>query len=151
MLTVFATVIFGNKETNMYKYSEDKFINELSQYIASTYNSHYIVKENIQTLDLWESMDIAKENCIGNALKYLMRYGKKEGNNKKDLLKAIHYIILLNHFVSTNDQEMVVDESEPQRKYADFKTALAKMVGEQPSIDPASYINTLPDFKDVQK
>ena len=27
-----------------------------------------------------------------------MRYGKKEGHNKKDLLKAIHYIVLLWHF-----------------------------------------------------
>ena len=30
-----------------------------------------------------------------NAIKYLARYGKKNGKNRKDLLKAIHYIVLL--------------------------------------------------------
>ena len=32
---------------------------------------------------------------ITNAIKYLMRYGKKQGRNEKDLYKAIHYIVLL--------------------------------------------------------
>jgi hypothetical protein len=32
--------------------------------------------------------------CIDNSLKYLMRYGKKNGSNRDDLLKAVHYIIL---------------------------------------------------------
>ena len=27
-----------------------------------------------------------------------MRYGKKGGHNRKDLLKAVHYIVLLAHF-----------------------------------------------------
>jgi hypothetical protein len=36
-------------------------------------------------------------------LKYIMRYGKKDGFNKKDLLKVIHYTVLLWHF--TQDEE----------------------------------------------
>jgi hypothetical protein len=28
------------------------------------------------------------------ALKYLWRYGKKNGNNRDDLMKALHYIML---------------------------------------------------------
>ena len=43
-------------------------------------------------------LDMAEEMCQGTAIKYLMRFGKKDGKNKKDLLKAIHYIILLMHF-----------------------------------------------------
>ena len=30
-------------------------------------------------------------------MKYLWRYGKKDGNNKKDLMKALHYIVLAMH------------------------------------------------------
>jgi hypothetical protein len=31
---------------------------------------------------------------MGNILKYAQRYGKKEGKNKKDLMKVIHYAII---------------------------------------------------------
>ena len=37
-----------------------------------------------------------------------MRYGKKDGYNKKDLLKIIHYTILLWHF--TQDEEIDVGD-----------------------------------------
>jgi hypothetical protein len=33
--------------------------------------------------------------CIGNIMKYAQRYGKKEGRNKEDLLKILHYAIIL--------------------------------------------------------
>jgi hypothetical protein len=32
--------------------------------------------------------------CMGNILKYAQRYGKKDGHNKNDLLKVIHYAII---------------------------------------------------------
>ena len=32
--------------------------------------------------------------CMGNILKYAQRYGKKEGHNKADLMKVIHYAII---------------------------------------------------------
>ena len=32
--------------------------------------------------------------CMGNILKYAQRYGKKEGRNKNDLMKVIHYAII---------------------------------------------------------
>ena len=32
--------------------------------------------------------------CIGNIMKYAMRYGKKDGKNIKDLQKIIHYAII---------------------------------------------------------
>ena len=37
-------------------------------------------------------------------LKYLCRYGKKNGQNRKDLLKAIHYIVLL---MSSEDNNII--------------------------------------------
>ena len=42
--------------------------------------------------------DIASEFCQANVLKYGSRYGSKDGKNKKDLLKVIHYAMLLLHF-----------------------------------------------------
>ena len=37
--------------------------------------------------------------CIGNILKYAQRYGKKDGYNRADLFKVIHYgfLALYNH------------------------------------------------------
>jgi len=40
--------------------------------------------------------------CIGNILKYAQRYGKKNGKDKRDLLKVIHYGIIALH---VNDME----------------------------------------------
>ena len=45
--------------------------------------------------DLLRDIGIDKDFCQANAIKYLCRFGKKDGRNRKDLLKAIHYIILL--------------------------------------------------------
>ena len=42
-----------------------------------------------------KARNIDKDFCQANAIKYLCRYGKKAGRNRKDLLKGIHYIVLL--------------------------------------------------------
>lgn len=81
-----------------YKYDEDKSLDLIQAYIDSTYGQHYVGNQGIQTIDVWESLDMASKMCQGTAIKYLMRFGRKEGYNPKDLLKAIHYIILLMHF-----------------------------------------------------
>ena len=44
---------------------------------------------------LLRSCNIDKDFCQANAIKYLARFGKKDGRNRKDLLKAVHYIVLL--------------------------------------------------------
>jgi len=78
------------------KYSEEKILLEVSQYIEGTYNQHYSTdKDGFQVQDMLRHLDIDKDFCQANAIKYLCRYGKKDGKNRKDLLKAIHYIILL--------------------------------------------------------
>ncbi len=33
--------------------------------------------------------------CIGNIIKYAQRYGKKDGKNTDDLLKILHYAVML--------------------------------------------------------
>lgn len=77
-----------------YNYNEDKLLEDVKQYIDSTYGQHYVAKD-IQVVDVWESLGTLETTARDTAIKYLCRYGKKEGRNKKDLLKAIHYIILM--------------------------------------------------------
>ncbi len=78
------------------KYNENKIIKEIQDYVESTYGQHYsTTKDGFQVQDMLRHLGIDKDFCQANAIKYLCRYGKKSGHNRKDLLKAIHYIILL--------------------------------------------------------
>lgn len=82
-----------------WKYEEDQTLKEIQDYLSGTYKSHYTSKESkTQTLDLIESIGDAEPFCRSNAIKYLSRFGKKNGKSKQDILKAIHYCILLYHF-----------------------------------------------------
>jgi len=90
------------------KYNEDVILKEIGDYIKSTYGQHYAqVKEGVQVQDLLRSCGIDKDFCQANAIKYLARFGKKNGRNRQDLLKAVHYIVLL------MDSE---DNSNPKEK-----------------------------------
>ena len=88
----------GIESNNPRKYKEDESIKALQDYISTTYGGHYTSKENnVQTLDLIESVVDAESLCRSNAIKYLSRYDKK-GQAKRDILKALHYTLLLYHF-----------------------------------------------------
>ena len=87
-----------------HKYQEDKGIADLKDYVSSTYRGHYTNKNSdTQTLDLIHSVGDAESFCRSNALKYLSRYDKK-GTAKQDILKAMHYCLLLYYF-SGNTKE----------------------------------------------
>jgi hypothetical protein len=82
-----------------WKYSEGKILKEIQEYLSGTYRAHYTSQESkTQTLDLIEGIGDAEPFCRSNAIKYLSRFGKKNGKSKLDILKAIHYCILLYHF-----------------------------------------------------
>jgi hypothetical protein len=86
-------------ENGFWKYNEDVVLKEIRDYLGGTYRSHYASAESkTQTLDLIESVGDAEPFCRSNAIKYLSRFGKKNGKSKQDILKAIHYCILLYHF-----------------------------------------------------
>tara|TARA_Y200000002_G_C22437365_1_gene560656 strand:- start:33 stop:734 length:702 start_codon:yes stop_codon:yes gene_type:complete len=87
-----------------HKYQEDKGIEDLKTYVTSTYQGHYTTKRSeTQTLDLIHSVGDAEAFCRSNAIKYLSRYDKK-GSAKQDILKAMHYCLLLYYF-SGNTKE----------------------------------------------
>ena len=84
------------------KYHEKEILKDIEEYVSRTYNGHYTGTKheyrNVQTIDLMASRDLASDFCQANILKYGSRYGSKDGRNKKDLLKVIHYAMLLLHF-----------------------------------------------------
>ena len=76
--------------------SINKIVKEIGDYIKSTYGEHYsTTKDGFQVQDLFKTLGIGQDFCQANAIKYLCRYGKKNGHNRADLLKAVHYVILL--------------------------------------------------------
>ena len=80
------------------KYQEDVGLKDLGEYVDTTYGGHYTSNDNnVQTLDIIESVGDAKSFCRSNAIKYLTRYDKK-GQAKRDILKAAHYCLLLYYF-----------------------------------------------------
>ena len=85
-----------------FKYHEKEILKDIEEYVSGTYKGHYTGNSheyrNVQTLDLMASKDLAAAFCQANILKYGSRYGNKDGKNKKDLMKVIHYAMLLAHF-----------------------------------------------------
>ena len=77
----------------MYKYSEDKTLAELKDYIDGTYDQHY-ASGKIQSTEFIIDAGHGLGFAVGNIIKYAQRYGKKAGYNKKDLMKVIHYAII---------------------------------------------------------
>ena len=85
----------------MRKFSEDEILKEISEYVDKTYGAHYSVG-SVQTLDLIESVGDAEAFCRSNILKYASHYDKK-GTARKDIMKIIHYGMLLLHFNDKHD------------------------------------------------
>ena len=95
---------------NKKKYSEDSILKELSDYISGTYQQHYSAgSDRIQTLDLIEACGDGEAFCRSNILKYASRYDKK-GTARRDIMKILHYAVLLMHFNDKNAQR----ETYPQ-------------------------------------
>ena len=90
------------KHAHYYKYHEEEILKDIEEYVSGTYQGHYTGNSHefrkVQTIDLMASKDLASGFCQANILKYGSRYGNKDGRNQKDLLKVIHYAMLLLHF-----------------------------------------------------
>ena len=89
-----------------YKYNENKALVELEKYINTTYDEHYS-KNKFQATEFIIDSGHGEGFCIGNIMKYAQRYGKKNGKDKRDLLKVIHYGIIALHI---NDMENSEDD-----------------------------------------
>lgn len=85
-----------NSKSLAYKYAEDKILEDLKNYLNKTYSEHYTThQEQIECFDAWIALGDATPTFRNTALKYLWRYGKKNGNNKDDLMKVLHYTFMM--------------------------------------------------------
>ena len=93
---------YAPTHAHYYKYHEEEILKDIEEYVSGTYKGHYTGNSHefrkVQTIDLMASKDLASGFCQANILKYGSRYGNKDGRNQKDLLKVIHYAMLLLHF-----------------------------------------------------
>lgn len=96
-----------------YKYNEGDLIKEFQAYIDSTYGQHY-------SMNKFQATEFIVDNghgvgfTAGNVMKYVQRYGKKNGRDRQDLLKVLHYALMLLH---VHDIETsVTDEPVKNRK-----------------------------------
>ena len=96
------TVIKKARKTGIdYKFNEYENLIALKEYVDSTYDQHYS-KSKFQATEFIVDSGHGEGFCIGNILKYSQRYGKKEGKNRSDLLKVLHYALIALH---VHDQE----------------------------------------------
>ena len=98
-----------------YKFNENLIVNDIMDYVNNTYNSHYAQTKNYQATEIIIDQGHGTGFCMGNILKYAQRYGKKEGRNKDDLLKVIHYAIIQlsqDHYESLDEPELKSVTSE---------------------------------------
>lgn len=92
-----------------YKRNEDKIIREIQEYVDKTYSQHYAGSNNRDVVDDWEDVGIAKEAFQSNIIKYAKRFGKKDGDNPKDIMKIIHYSIFLLNELHQNDGSQMIN------------------------------------------
>ena len=91
-----------------YKYNENKTLEELKEYIDKTYDEHYS-RNKFQATEFIIDGGHGEGFCIGNILKNAQRYGKKNGKDRKDLLKVIHYGIIALYI---NEMENLFNETK---------------------------------------
>ena len=91
-----------------YKFNEDRSLKDLKWWIDKTYDSHYS-RNKFQSTEFIIDSGHGPGFCLGNILKYAQRYGRKNGEDRKDLMKILHYAIIMLHI---HDEE---SENEVKR------------------------------------
>jgi|TARA_A100001388_G_scaffold113008_1_gene83045 hypothetical protein len=79
-----------------YKFNEKNLIDDLQNYIDKTYDGHYS-KNKFQSTEFIIDCGHGMGFALGNVLKYAQRYGKKEGYNRADIMKILHYALIALH------------------------------------------------------
>ena len=101
-----------------YKYNESALIAELVEYIDSTYQQHYSLNK-FQATEFIIDAGLGEGFCLGNVMKYAQRYGKKEGKNRKDLMKIIHYGLMALYTHDITEAQFKEYEEARARKIED--------------------------------
>jgi len=96
-----------------FKYNEPALVQELMDYIESTYGEHYS-QNKFQTTEFVIDGGHGIGFTIGNILKYAQRYGKKGSADdaRKDLMKVLHYGIMALYVHDLNNVKEVNNENQ---------------------------------------
>ena len=86
-----------------YKFNEDQALKDLKWWIDKTYDSHYS-RNKFQSTEFIVDCGHGPGFCLGNILKYAQRYGRKNGEDRKDLMKILHYAIIMLHIHDTESK-----------------------------------------------
>ena len=78
----------------------------LQKYVDDTYDQHY-AQRKYQATQFIEDCGHGEGFCMGNILKYAQRYGHKGGKNRADLMKILHYGIIMLHIHDTESEDEV--------------------------------------------
>jgi len=92
-----------------FKFDEDKILKEVYDYVAATYDGHYSFNK-FQSTEFIIDSGHGEGFCMGNIIKYCQRYGKKDGKNRNDLLKVVHYAIMALYIDSIENRTEVNDD-----------------------------------------
>jgi len=88
--------LFQDPSIVHFKFDELNTIREFLAYLSTIYRGHhYVGKNGVQVNDLLVANGVAPDFWRGNVIKYVARFGHKNGSNRKDLIKALHYLVLL--------------------------------------------------------
>ena len=100
-----------------YVFNEEKILEEIKEGIDKTYSSHY-AQNKVQSTEFIADAGHGEGFCIGNIIKYAQRYGKKNGYNREDLKKIIHYAIIMMclHDKRNEEFQSIINENQPQDK-----------------------------------
>jgi|TARA_R110000782_G_scaffold75645_1_gene150972 hypothetical protein len=78
-----------------YKFDEDITLQMIKTYIKNTYDEHYAKDKKYQATDMIFDSGYGEGFCLGNIMKYAMRYKRKDEGYLADIKKLIHYAIIL--------------------------------------------------------
>ena len=92
----------GMSDKISYKFDEKNLINDLQKYVDKTYSGHYS-KNKFQSTEFIIDCGHGMGFALGNVLKYAQRYGKKDGFNRADLMKILHYALIALHVHDTTN------------------------------------------------
>jgi hypothetical protein len=98
-----------------YKYKEDEIIRTFMDYVNKTYSQHYKTEnDKIECFDCWMALGDAAPTFRNTAMKYLWRVGKKgtKEDAKKDVLKVMHYCLLLYYAIGEEKENGETDDKE---------------------------------------
>jgi hypothetical protein len=80
---------------------------------------------------MWMALGNFSTSCRDAAIKYLFRFGKKDGNQKADLLKAMHFIMYM------YQHEFLKDAKPTKKEEAKPKPKISKMAEQKDVSDAA--------------